>query len=69
MTSGFEESSGGKALYGDAFSADQIETWFRDEKEASYKLPEERAPGAYSYHALNFDWATSGHTRTIGKGV
>ena len=54
MTSSFEQYSDGKNLYGDDFSSDQIETWFRDEKEAYYRLPEERAPGVYAYHARNW---------------
>jgi SAM-dependent methyltransferase len=54
MTLSFEQYAGGKTLYGDDFSFDQIEAWFRDEKEAYYKLPEERAPGVYAYHARNW---------------
>jgi len=54
MTSSFGQYSDGKTLYGDDFSSDQIEAWFRDEAEAYYRLPEERAPGVYAYHARNW---------------
>jgi SAM-dependent methyltransferase len=50
----FEQYSDGKTLYGDDFTSDQIEAWFRDEGEAYYRLPEERAPGVYAYHARNW---------------
>ena len=54
MQSSFETFSDGKTLYGDDFSPEDIEAWFRDEQEAYYQLPEEHRPGLYSYHALNF---------------
>jgi SAM-dependent methyltransferase len=54
MTSSFEEYSDGKTLYGEDFSSDQIEAWFRDEQQAYYRLPEDRTPGVYSYHARNW---------------
>jgi SAM-dependent methyltransferase len=54
MESSFEKYSDGKTLYGDDFSPDQIEAWFRDEQEGYYKLAEARKPGEYSYHALNW---------------
>lgn len=54
MTPSFEQYSDGKTLFGDDFSSDQIEAWFRDEAEAYYRLPEEREPGLYSYHARNW---------------
>jgi SAM-dependent methyltransferase len=54
MSPSFEEHSDGMTLYGDDFSSDQIAAWFRDEEEAYYRLPEERAPGVYSYHARNW---------------
>jgi len=50
----FDEFSNGKTLYGDNFSPEQIEAWFRDEAEGYYKLPEERQPGIYAYHARNW---------------
>ena len=50
----FDKYSDGKTLYGDDFSADQIEAWFRDEAEAYYRLPEDREPGLYAYHARNW---------------
>jgi SAM-dependent methyltransferase len=50
----FEKYSDGKALYGDDFSSDQIQAWFRDEAEAYYRLPEDREPGLYAYHARNW---------------
>lgn len=53
MPSSFEQYADGKALYGDDFSQEEIETWFRDEQEACYLLPEEHRPGLYAYHALN----------------
>jgi SAM-dependent methyltransferase len=54
MNPGFEQFSDGKNLYGDDFSLDQIEAWFRDEAEGYYNLPEEREPGLYAYHARNW---------------
>jgi SAM-dependent methyltransferase len=54
MNSSFEQYSDGKTLYGDDFSSHQIEAWFRDEEQAYYNLPEERAIGVYSYHARNW---------------
>src|SRR5277367_3587896 len=54
MTPSFEKYSDGKTLCGDDFTSDQIEAWFRDEGEAYYRLPEERAPGVYAYHARNW---------------
>jgi len=54
MEPSFERYSDGKALYGDDFSPDQIEAWFRDEQEGYYRLAEERKPGNYGYHALNW---------------
>jgi len=50
----FEQYSDGRTLYGDDFSADQIEAWFRDEEEAYYRLPEGCALGVYAYHARNW---------------
>jgi len=55
MTPGFERYSDGRVLYGDDFSPNEIEAWFRDEVEAYFNLPgEERVPGVYSYHARNW---------------
>ena len=54
MTRSFEKYADGKTLYGDDFSSDQIEAWFGDEEKAYYRLPEERAPGVYAYHARNW---------------
>jgi len=50
----FEMYSDGRVLYGDDFSLEQIEAWFRDEAEAYYRLPEDREPGLYAYHARNW---------------
>jgi len=50
----FEKHSDGKTLYGDNFSPEQIEAWFRDEAEAYYRLPEVKEPGLYAYHARNW---------------
>ena len=48
----------GEALYGDDFTPEQLEAWYRDEQDGYYELataetddPEQR-PG-YAYHALN----------------
>lgn len=54
MTPSFEMYSDGRTLYGDDFSPDQIEAWFRDEVDAYYRLSEERAPGLYAYDARNW---------------
>jgi SAM-dependent methyltransferase len=54
MKSSFKEYSDGKSLYGDNFSPDEIEAWFRDEAEAYYKLPQDQELGLYSYHARNW---------------
>lgn len=54
MDPGFEQYSDGKTLYGDDFSSDQTQAWFRDEEEAYYRLPTERAAGVYAYHARNW---------------
>ena len=54
MESGFAKYSDGQTLYGDDFSLDQIEAWFCDEQEGYYKLAEDRKPGKYGYHALNW---------------
>jgi SAM-dependent methyltransferase len=50
----FEKYADGKSLYGDDFSPEEIEAWFRDEQEGYYNLPEERRAGLYAYHALNW---------------
>jgi SAM-dependent methyltransferase len=44
----------GRKLYGDDFSAKQIEEWYADEAEAYFELSSDR-PGTrnYAYHALN----------------
>ena len=54
MTSTFEKYADGKALYGDDFSSEEIEAWFRDEREGYANLEYEFRPGLYSYHALNW---------------
>jgi len=54
MNSSFEQYSNGAILYGDDFSADQIEAWLHDESHAYYDLPEDRTPGVYAYHARNW---------------
>jgi hypothetical protein len=53
MKLSFGQYSDGKTLYDD-FSSDQIEAWFGDKEEAYYKLPGERAPGVYAFHARNW---------------
>jgi SAM-dependent methyltransferase len=54
MTDTFERYSGGELLYGDDFSTDQIESWFRDETDAYFNLGEKPRSGQYGYHALNW---------------
>jgi SAM-dependent methyltransferase len=54
VRSTFEEYSNGKALYGDDFTPDEIDAWFRDEAEAYYHLPQDQEIGLYSYHARNW---------------
>jgi SAM-dependent methyltransferase len=54
MELSFEKYSDGKTLYGDDFSPDKIEAWFRDEQSGYYRLAEKREPGKYGYHALNW---------------
>jgi SAM-dependent methyltransferase len=54
MKQTFEPYSDGKSLYGDDFSQEQIDAWFRDEAEAYYNLPLEQEIGVYSYHARNW---------------
>jgi SAM-dependent methyltransferase len=54
MKATFEEYADGHALYGDDFSQDEIDEWFRDEKEGYFSLVDERKPGRYEYHALNW---------------
>lgn len=50
----FADFSDGSRLYGDDFKLDEIEAWFRDEKEAYFMLDHEREKGSYGYHALNW---------------
>jgi SAM-dependent methyltransferase len=54
MKPSFEKYADGKSLYGDDFSPEEIEAWFRDEQEGCYNLPEERRARLYAYHALNW---------------
>jgi SAM-dependent methyltransferase len=54
MESSFEKYSDGKTLYGDDLPQDEIDAWFRDEREGYHKLAEERKPERYGYHALNW---------------
>lgn len=54
MGCSFQNYADGKSLYGDDFSAAEIESWFRDEQEGYYNLPEEHQAGLYAYHALNW---------------
>lgn len=53
MKSSFEQYADGKTLYGDDFSPEEIEAWFRDEAEAYFRLPQDQELGLYSYHARN----------------
>jgi SAM-dependent methyltransferase len=53
MESTFKRYADGNALYGEDLSADEIETWFRDEERGYFGLHHDRRPGAYTYHALN----------------
>ena len=50
----FSKYLDGRVLYGDDFLPDEIESWFRDEKEAYYNLGYERQVSDYGYHALNW---------------
>jgi SAM-dependent methyltransferase len=44
----------GRALYGDDFTAEQIEAWYSEEIDAYADLgARDRGPGRYSYHGLN----------------
>jgi len=54
VRSTFDDYSDGKALYGDDFTSDEIEAWFRDEAEAYFELPQDQEIGLYSYHARNW---------------
>jgi SAM-dependent methyltransferase len=54
MEPSFEKYSDGKSLYGDDASPEQIAAWFRDEKEAYFKLGFGREQGHYGYHELNW---------------
>jgi len=54
VTSNFERYSDGKLLFGDDFSPEEIEGWYRDEAEAYYNLPLDQKIGLYSYHARNW---------------
>jgi SAM-dependent methyltransferase len=48
------EQLAGRALYGDDFTAEQIEQWYADEAEAYYELGgESQVPENYGYHELN----------------
>ena len=53
----FEDYLQGRALYGEDFTPEEREAWFRSEQEAYYKVSrgaEKRsAPRAYGYHAMN----------------
>lgn len=45
----------GEKLYGDDFTLEEVEVWFRDEEEGYYQLgAKDRATYRYPYHAL--DW-------------
>jgi SAM-dependent methyltransferase len=54
VKSGFDEYSDGKTLYGDDFSPEEIEAWFRDEADAYFELRKDHEVGLYSYHARNW---------------
>jgi SAM-dependent methyltransferase len=53
MQTTFEKYSDGRTLYGDDFSPDQLEAWYRDEQEGYYSLGHLES-GKYGYHALNW---------------
>lgn len=49
-----DEYFSGEKLYGDNFSPEQIEAWFKDEEQGYFNLwTEEKDPYKYQYHALN----------------
>jgi SAM-dependent methyltransferase len=54
MTNDLETFFSGNALYGDDFSDQEIEEWFRDEREGYYNIAPDRRPGKYEYFALNW---------------
>jgi SAM-dependent methyltransferase len=44
----------GEELYGDDFTAEQVEQWFKDEAEAYFEMAgASQEPGNYGYHELN----------------
>ncbi len=50
-----EEYFSGRRLYGDDFSSQEIEAWYRDEQNAYFDLHTQmRESGYYDYHALNW---------------
>ena len=74
-----EQAFRGTALYGDDFSAEEIEAWFEDEREGYFNLQhkpapsEERGEEQYAYGALAyrhcFKWLPLGEVdRVLGVG-
>lgn len=52
---GFDIYFRGEKLYGDDFIQEQIDAWFRDEKEGYFELTQsDDEKHSYGYHALNF---------------
>ncbi len=56
MDENFKQYLSGEKLYGDDFSPEQILEWYKEEKNAYYKLGQKsRETYQYGYHALNFE--------------
>jgi len=59
-----EQCLRGDALYGDDFSPEELEAWFRDEEEAYFRVSrsndKSRVQRAYGYHALNHRYGFAG---------
>jgi SAM-dependent methyltransferase len=54
MTDDLTNALRGDALYGDDFSEQEIEDWFKEEREGYYNIVPSRGPGKYEYFALNW---------------
>lgn len=64
----------GKKLYGDDFSAEQINKWFKDEEDGYFNLgARDQAHYEYGYHALNYEYGfrylpKGAYDRVLGIG-
>ncbi|MBS0171641.1 MAG: methyltransferase domain-containing protein [Nitrospira sp.] len=74
-TNPLEDYLSGRKLYGDDFTLEQIDTWFKDEKEGYAELgAKNRETYRYPYHALNslhgFRYLTKSHfSHALGLGA